>query len=55
MIKIVPNINKAIRITYLILGVALVLTPFLVKLPIATSVLFPVLGLASIATSATGF
>ena len=55
MIKIVPNINKALRITYLILGLALVLTPFLVKLPIGTSVLFPVLGVASIATSATGF
>ena len=55
MIKIVPNINKALRVTYLILGLALVLTPFVVKLPIATTVLFPLLGLASIATSATGF
>lgn len=55
MIKIVPNINKAIRVAYLILGLALVAAPFLVKLPIATAVLFPVLGVASIATSATGF
>lgn len=55
MIKIVPNINKAIRITYLILGLALVVTPFLVKLPVGTSVMLPVLGLGTIASGASGF
>ena len=55
MIKVVPNINNALRFMYLILGLGLILTPFLVKLPMLTMVGLPVLGMASIATSATGF
>jgi len=55
MIKIVPNINKATRLAYLLLGLAFVLAPFLVKLPVATSVILPLLGVASSATGASGF
>ena len=53
MIK--PNINKAMRLTYLILGLGLVVTPFVVTLPIATAILLPVCGVASLASGATGF
>jgi hypothetical protein len=55
MIKIRPNIGIAIRITYLILGLAFVLTPFVVKLPLATTILLPVAGVATMASGAFGF
>jgi len=53
MIK--PNINQAMRIAYMLLGIGLLITPFVVTLPIATAILLPVCGLASIASGSTGF
>ena len=54
-VKITPNINNTMRVIYLILGLAMAISPLLWRLPGWKVVLLPVLGLATIASGATGF
>jgi hypothetical protein len=53
--KITPNLNNTWRVTYLVIGLALAVSPLVLSLSKVESIMLPILGAVSLLTGATGF
>jgi hypothetical protein len=53
--KLLPNLSRTWRVIYAIVGLALILAPFVFTLPGWERIVLPILGLMSIFTGATGW
>ena len=49
-----PNIGPTWRALYVVLGVAVIAIPFVASMEGATRIILPILGVASLASGATG-